>query len=418
MAYCRQAGTRAFAKSAYRETVEYWEQALQALPHLPADRAIMEQAIDLYCDLALVQIPFAHWEQRLPHLRAAEALAEALADHRRLTRIYYQIGQTYKQLQEFEPALAYCQRAQAITTGLGDVDLQTSVNNVMGPICVDLGDYRQAMACNQQMLTALAGKPYDPFFHGVAQLSILARVYLVQCLSQLGEFTAGVAYGDEALQIAEAGQRPYERVSVDSRVGALYMYQGTLHMAIPMLEQAAAMSQDANIPVLYPGAAGALARAYAMAGRAADALAILEQLGELEPLNLPIPLHGGEVYLRIGWVEAAHRLAQQALGDACHRKMRGWEAWARWLLGEIARHGDPPDVASAEAHYQQALSLATELGMRPLVAHCHLGLGTLYATTDRREQVRATLAAAIDLYRAMEMTFWLPRAEAILAHMT
>ena len=53
--------------------------------------------------------------------------------------------------------------------------------------------------------------------------------------------------------------------------------------------------------------------------------------------------------------------------------------------------------------------------MRPLVAHCHLGLGILYAKVGQREQAHVKLAAAIELYRAMEMTFWLPQAEAVLA---
>ena len=53
--------------------------------------------------------------------------------------------------------------------------------------------------------------------------------------------------------------------------------------------------------------------------------------------------------------------------------------------------------------------------MRPLQAHCHLGLGTIYAKTVMREQARAELATAIELYRAMEMTFWLPQAETELA---
>ena len=75
----------------------------------------------------------------------------------------------------------------------------------------------------------------------------------------------------------------------------------------------------------------------------------------------------------------------------------------------------PPDATQAEAHYQQALALAEALGMRPLVAHCHLGLGTLYAKTGQRDQARAALSTAIDLYRAMDMTFWLPQAEAALA---
>jgi len=76
---------------------------------------------------------------------------------------------------------------------------------------------------------------------------------------------------------------------------------------------------------------------------------------------------------------------------------------------------DPPDVASVEAHYQQALALAEELGMRPLQAHCHHGLGRLYHQTGRAEPARAALSAAIDLYRAMDMTLWLPQAEAALA---
>jgi hypothetical protein len=53
--------------------------------------------------------------------------------------------------------------------------------------------------------------------------------------------------------------------------------------------------------------------------------------------------------------------------------------------------------------------------MRPLQAHCYGGLGTLYTKTGRQEQARADLATAIELYRAMEMTFWLPQAEAALA---
>ena len=83
--------------------------------------------------------------------------------------------------------------------------------------------------------------------------------------------------------------------------------------------------------------------------------------------------------------------------------------------GDIAAHRAPPDVDQAAAHYRQALTLAEELGMRPLQAHCHHGLGTLYATVDQREQARTALTMAIEMYRAMDMTFWLPQAEAALA---
>jgi tetratricopeptide (TPR) repeat protein len=116
-----------------------------------------------------------------------------------------------------------------------------------------------------------------------------------------------------------------------------------------------------------------------------------------------------------GHSEEAWQHAHQALDLARQFKERGNEALALHQIGVVQAHAEPPDAAPAETHYQQALTLAEELGMRPLQAHCHLGLGTLYATTGQREQARAELSTAIALYHAMDMTFWLPQAEAALA---
>ena len=76
---------------------------------------------------------------------------------------------------------------------------------------------------------------------------------------------------------------------------------------------------------------------------------------------------------------------------------------------------NPFSVGTAKMHYQDSLALAEELDMRPLQAHCHRGLGTLYSQTGQVEQARAELSTAIELYRDMEMTFWLPDTEAALA---
>ena len=93
----------------------------------------------------------------------------------------------------------------------------------------------------------------------------------------------------------------------------------------------------------------------------------------------------------------------------------GAAAHALHLLGDIATHPERFDAARGEAHYRQALALAESRGMRPLVAHCHRGLGTLYSRTGQSEQAIAELSTAIDMYRDMEMTFWLPETEAALA---
>ena len=123
----------------------------------------------------------------------------------------------------------------------------------------------------------------------------------------------------------------------------------------------------------------------------------------------------GEAQLLAGHLEEAHALAEGVLTLTRTHQERGNEAYALRLLGEIAARREPPEIDMAEAHYQQALALAEELGMRPLQAHCHRGLGTLYAATGQREQARAALSTAIEMYRTMEMTFWLPETEAARA---
>jgi|RhiMetdeSRZDD1v2_1073273.scaffolds.fasta_scaffold51791_2 class 3 adenylate cyclase/tetratricopeptide (TPR) repeat protein len=413
--YCRQAGDKALAGSAYQEAVGYLEQALEALSHLPPDRPMLEQAVDLRRTLSVALEVLGQWAQGLTHLHEAETLAEGLADHRRLGHVCHRIASTLTFMQDYEPALAYCQRAHAIATALGDVDLQVWVNGDMGEIYASLGDYRQAIAYLQQVLTALPGEQRSQSFSGIVLLrSITARVHMVQCLRELGRFADGMAQSDEALQVAEAGARTDDRLAVYGGMGYLHVRQGTLHQAIPLLERAVALSQDANIPVFYYTSAPFLALAYALAGRATDALAVLGQV-EGNMGVPPLSLTCGEAYLHAGRVEEAHRLAQRGLAHARHHKMRGSEARALWLLGEIAMHHDPLDVSQTEAYYQQSLALAEELGMRPLQAHCHLGLGTLYTKTGQRAQARVDLSTAIDLYRAMEMLFWLPQAEVALA---
>ena len=90
----------------------------------------------------------------------------------------------------------------------------------------------------------------------------------------------------------------------------------------------------------------------------------------------------------------------------------GFAARALHLLGDVAIHSDRFNAGRGESHLRQALALAKPRGMRPLVAHCHLGLGTLYRRTDKREQAQEHLATATTMYRDMGMTHWLEKGQA------
>ena len=119
----------------------------------------------------------------------------------------------------------------------------------------------------------------------------------------------------------------------------------------------------------------------------------------------------GEGYLLAGRPDEAKRTADQALELAREREERGFEAWTLRLQAEIAATATPIGEV-AETRYREAMALATELEMRPLIAHCHLGLGKLFHRTDQREQAQVHLTTATTMYRGMGMTYWLEKAEA------
>jgi tetratricopeptide (TPR) repeat protein len=206
-------------------------------------------------------------------------------------------------------------------------------------------------------------------------------------------------------------------------VGLTYLCKGDIDRAIPLLEQTLRRCQVGRMPLDTRVLASALGYAYALAGQVADGISLLEQaVQQSEALNIFFKYALwlawlGEAYLLAGRKDEAREATARAVERAKASKEPGHQAYALRLLGEIHAHHDPPEVELAEAHYRQALALAEELGMRPLVAHCHLGLGTLYAKADRPAQARAELSAAIDLYLAMDMTFWRSQAEAALAQL-
>jgi tetratricopeptide (TPR) repeat protein len=202
-------------------------------------------------------------------------------------------------------------------------------------------------------------------------------------------------------------------------LGHLALTQGDLEDAIRVLEQGLALCRTSGNRDWLRAIAADLGAAYALQGRLVEGLALVEEAireGSRSGERRSWHFAGlSEVCRLAGRGEEAWQHARQALEVARHQKDRGDEVLALYQLGVVHAYAAPPDGAQAEAHYRQALALAEELGMRPLQAHCHLGLGTLYTAIGQREQARPVLSTAIALYRNMDMTFWLLQAEAALA---
>jgi class 3 adenylate cyclase/tetratricopeptide (TPR) repeat protein len=420
--YCRQAGTKAAEHSALREAAAAFEQALAALRHLPESPATCEQAIDLRFDLRNVLYPLGEARRILDYLRQAEPLAEALGDPRRLGQLAGYMAACLRELGDLDGSLASAQRALAMATALGDIGLQVAANVYLGDVyLLALSDYRRAAEVFRRNVEALHGAPLRERFGTASIQPVYSRAHLAWCLAELGAFAEGRAYGEDALRLAETVEHPYSLAVACVAVGHLSLCQGSLPQAMRVLERGLALSEAVNFPLVIRLCNARLGAAYALSGRTTEALLLLERALEqtmamrLTTLYPPYAVRLGEGYVLAGRPEEAIPLGQQALETAQIHKQQGHQAYALRLLGDIAAQSEPPDVSQAETHYCQALALAEELGMRPLVAHCHLGLGRLYGQTGHGEEARPELSAAIDLYRAMDMTFWLPQAEAMLA---
>jgi tetratricopeptide (TPR) repeat protein len=240
-------------------------------------------------------------------------------------------------------------------------------------------------------------------------------------LGALGAFAEGRRHGEEALRLATLEDQGEAPMVAHGCLGELYLAQGDLEHAIRVLEQGLTLSHASGNRTWVRNSSASLGYAYALQGRLAEGRALLEEAISEGIRTGALFGHAfrvawlSEVYRLAGHGEEAWQHAHQALALARQHKERGNEALALYQLGTVQAHADPVDVEQAAAHYQQALALAEELGMRPLLAHCHRGLATLYAKIGQREQARTELSTAIEMYQSMEMTFWLPQTEAALA---
>jgi tetratricopeptide (TPR) repeat protein len=290
----------------------------------------------------------------------------------------------------------------------------------LGAIYYQLGDYRRAIAALRQSVAWLAGGSAGVHTCIAGPNAVEAQTRLVLCLAEVGAFAEGRPLGEAAVQLAETLNHPISLARAYCGVGMLCLYQGDRPQATLVLERGLACCRAWDIRDWGTVLASAVGAVYALSGRVIEAIPLLEEATE----HTALQHRGSPAVSRVLWLSEGYLLAGR-LGDALQRarqalelaraaKERGHEAWTLRLLGEIAAHGDPLEGAPAAPYYRQALALAEDLGMRPLQAHCHRGLGTLYAATGQQEQARTELSTAMEMYQSMDMTFWLPQTEAAL----
>jgi tetratricopeptide (TPR) repeat protein len=409
VAYLRQAGLRAMARAANREAIVHLERALETVRRLPGTRETAELTIDLRIDLRNALVPLG--DARIgEHLHEAEVLARMLGDQHRLARIA-----TFMVIQnvgtgDYDGAVRFGREALSIAQTLGDRPIEVVATSVLGVTHVARGEFSIAVTLLERNVALEGDSRYERFGMSTIQ-SALSAAWLADALSELGRFDEAIGQAEAALQIAEAADHPFTLYFALFDLGRAHLRRGDVSRATRVLEQCLDLCRTWQIAVATPLVAATLGAAYVLAGCANEAIPLVmgavEQQGRQFWGRSDILLCAVTTYLSAGRIDEAASHAREALALTRRPRARANEAHALCLLGEIASMAGADD---AEDSYREALTLAQDLGMRPLVAHCHAGLAKLYRRTGKRQEADEHLTTATAMYREMGMIYWLEKA--------
>jgi class 3 adenylate cyclase/tetratricopeptide (TPR) repeat protein len=307
--------------------------------------------------------------------------------------------------------------AVPLMTSQWRIPLTVAMKLRLGQAHHSLGQYSRALDALRKNVELLAGDLLHDLCYMAGLPSVFSRAWLALCLAERGEFGEALAIGQEALRIAETGDPGFSLVVGCAGLGNVCVAKGDFARAVAVLEPGLPREPGEVIARVWPFGASALGAAYTHLGRTGEALPLLEEAIErAETLKLKAN-HSvrvarlAEAYLGVGQAERAFSVAAQALDLAQEHRERGHEAHVLRLLAAIELAREAPALDRAEEGYRKALALGEALGMRPLQAHCHRGLGRLYRRRGDPEAGSSEVAMARELFRAMDMTFWLDEAE-------
>lgn len=417
--YLRQAGGKAYARSAGRESRAYYDQALGILNAFPESTSTLEQAFEIHLELRPVLNQLGEPRQMLERLREAETLAERLNDHPRRGQVCALMTIANSQLGEHDEALVSGTRALKIATDLGDLRLRILATTYLELVRYYRGEYESVVELATGNLKALPAKWIYEHLGASAPSSVYDRSWLIQSLAQIGRFTDAMTYEADVLRIAEPTRHPFT-IGQAHRAGVTRcLLMGDWARAHALCEQWVSGVRAGNVVIQIPWAISSSAWILAQIGEVSSALDRLregEQLLERQIERKLVATAGwdyhslGRACLLLGRLDDAQRLGDHAVDWSSHQL--GYAAHGFHLLGDVAAHPDRFDAEAGEAQYRKALSLAEMRGMRPLIAHCRLGIGKIYRRTGKHQEAGELLTSASAMYREMNVSFWASHAEA------
>jgi len=419
--YLQQAGDKAAARSALSDARACFEQALGVLNALPENDTALESGFEVRLALRPVLRQLGEGRQMLKHLREAESLAERLKDDLRRGQVCAFMTTVLSTFDDLDEALATGTRALEIAQRLGDLRLRVVTTSYLVQAHYYRGDYNRVVALASENLAALPADWAHEYFGMAVPASVFSRAWLIMSLAELGRFAEAAEHEAVTIRLADSTQHAHTTGWAYFAASMGHLLKADWRKAHSLIEHWINMPRVATVTV--PWAVASSAWALAQIGELSEALGRLREAEKLleDQAAREIGQHRSWAYsalsrtcLLLGELDEASRLGRRSLEAS--QRLPGFAAHALHLLGDIALHPDRFEAESGSAHYRQALATAELHGMRPLVAQCHLGLGQLCRRTGKPEHAREHFTMAADLFREMDMPFWLDHGETDLRH--
>lgn len=414
--HARQAGITAVARSANRDAVAFFEQALAALQEVPETDAGRRLAVDIRFEIREPLFRLGMLRRVVLRLREAEPLAAQLGDQMRLGQLAILLSHILWTAGDHAGATEEALRAEAMARDYGDRALGWRARFQLGCAWMARGEFTAAVKAMDAVAAALRDDTTLWGRYGLdPALAAVARCYAARALADLGEFSAAAKATVECARLADAVGKPFTRIYAEFAAGYLALSRADPHTAMQHFKGMLAFAHEAEATLNIPVAMALLAEASICAGVPVDTVigALREAVRSASEMGLL--LHQPA---RLAWLaeassrsgvdaKEANRIARRALRTAERQGERGAAAQATRTLGVIA--AAQGSVAMAQVHYRRAAQRAAALGMRPFIALCHLELSELLAGSASPAETAGALDIAATLCDELGLAAWTAR---------
>jgi class 3 adenylate cyclase/tetratricopeptide (TPR) repeat protein len=408
--YLSVACRKAIARSANREAINLYQRAENAMSHLPLKTAA-PMAIDLRLYAFGAFQAVGENDKAVQITGEAERLAEQIADPRRLAATACGYALSLWMVGDHASALRRGEASLAVARSLGDFPVTLAAQFHLANAHQARGEIRVAVELHREIIRLLPGELAAKRFAFPGSLNVFSRAFLGWCLIELGEFDDARRVLDDGLTIPAVEEQPYSQVLIRLGLGLYHIRSGVFAEAASMLRNALGLCRSAEILTMYPIAAAWLGQALMGAKREADALDVVRDAVDRETYRF-----GGRyswIHLFLAHAEALYANGQRASGyDELRRALNLAESCqeiVHYAYG-LKLHGDflltDRRLERARDAYGQAMAIAEPRGVRPLAAHCKLGLAHCAAAQGNRQAAGRQADVARQEFESMRLRYW------------